>query len=112
MIEDFAGKTAVLTGAGSGNGLECPHRCRARLGMNLVLVDVQPKTPGRRRCRMTAAGSQVLAARSTCRTPPRWALAADVRDRLAPPFVFNNAGVGAGGLVWENSVADWNWVLG
>jgi NAD(P)-dependent dehydrogenase (short-subunit alcohol dehydrogenase family) len=26
--------------------------------------------------------------------------------------VFNNAGVGAGGLVWENSVADWEWVLG
>ncbi|KTT14569.1 SDR family NAD(P)-dependent oxidoreductase, partial [Pseudacidovorax intermedius] len=23
-----------------------------------------------------------------------------------------NAGVGAGGLVWENSVADWEWVLG
>jgi NAD(P)-dependent dehydrogenase (short-subunit alcohol dehydrogenase family) len=30
----------------------------------------------------------------------------------APHFVFNNAGVGAGGLVWENSVADWEWVLG
>jgi NAD(P)-dependent dehydrogenase (short-subunit alcohol dehydrogenase family) len=27
-------------------------------------------------------------------------------------LVFNNAGVGSGGLVWENSVADWEWVLG
>jgi len=27
-------------------------------------------------------------------------------------FVFNNAGVGAGGLIWENSVQDWRWVLG
>jgi NAD(P)-dependent dehydrogenase (short-subunit alcohol dehydrogenase family) len=26
--------------------------------------------------------------------------------------VFNNAGVGSGGLIWENSVADWQWVLG
>jgi NAD(P)-dependent dehydrogenase (short-subunit alcohol dehydrogenase family) len=30
----------------------------------------------------------------------------------APNFVFNNAGVGAGGLVWENSAQDWEWVLG
>ncbi|MGZ5132093.1 MAG: SDR family oxidoreductase, partial [Caldimonas sp.] len=30
----------------------------------------------------------------------------------APHFVFNNAGVGAGGLVWENTVADWEWVIG
>jgi short-subunit dehydrogenase len=26
--------------------------------------------------------------------------------------VFNNAGVGAGGLIWENTVQDWEWVLG
>jgi hypothetical protein len=41
VISDFRGKTAVLTGAGSGFGLECA-RIGARLGMNLVLVDVQP----------------------------------------------------------------------
>ena len=40
MITDFEGKTAVLTGAGSGFGLECA-RIGARLGMRLVLVDVQ-----------------------------------------------------------------------
>jgi NAD(P)-dependent dehydrogenase (short-subunit alcohol dehydrogenase family) len=40
-------------------------------------------------------------------------LAADVQQRFgAPHLVFNNAGVGAGGLVWENSVKDWEWVLG
>ena len=26
--------------------------------------------------------------------------------------MFNNAGVGAGGLIWEHSVQDWEWVLG
>jgi NAD(P)-dependent dehydrogenase (short-subunit alcohol dehydrogenase family) len=30
----------------------------------------------------------------------------------APHLVFNNAGVIAGGLVWESSVADWEWLLG
>jgi NAD(P)-dependent dehydrogenase (short-subunit alcohol dehydrogenase family) len=27
-------------------------------------------------------------------------------------LVFNNAGVGSGGLVWENTLKDWEWVLG
>jgi NAD(P)-dependent dehydrogenase (short-subunit alcohol dehydrogenase family) len=41
------------------------------------------------------------------------ALGAAVQARFgAPHFVFNNAGVAAGGLLWENTVADWEWVLG
>ena len=40
-------------------------------------------------------------------------LADAVQQRFgAPHLVFNNAGVGSGGLVWENTVADWQWVLG
>ena len=39
MISDFKNKTAVITGAGSGFGLECA-RIGAALGMNLVLADV------------------------------------------------------------------------
>ena len=30
----------------------------------------------------------------------------------APNFVFNNAGVGAGGLIWEHTLKDWEWVVG
>jgi NAD(P)-dependent dehydrogenase (short-subunit alcohol dehydrogenase family) len=30
----------------------------------------------------------------------------------APHLVFNNAGVGSGGLIWENTTQDWEWVLG
>ena len=41
------------------------------------------------------------------------ALGAATRERFgAPHFVFNNAGVGAGGLIWEHSVHDWEWVIG
>ena len=35
MIDNFAGKTAVLTGAGSGFGLEC-----ARIGVGVVGLEV------------------------------------------------------------------------
>ena len=113
MIKDFKGKTAVLTGAGSGFGLECA-RIGARLGMNLVLVDVQQDALDKASAEMTAMGAQVLARQLDVSSAEAMEqLAADVKARFgAPHFVFNNAGVGAGGLVWENSVADWNWVLG
>ena len=107
MIQDFKGKTAVLTGAGSGFGLECARIGAAR-GMNLVLVDVQPDALARAEAEMTAAGAQVLARRVDVSSAEQMeALATEVRDRFgAPHFVFNNAGVGAGGLLWENTVAD------
>lgn len=113
MIKDFKGRTAVLTGAGSGFGLECA-RIGARLGMNLVLVDVQQDALDRARAELEQAGAQVLARRvDVSKAAEMESLADAVQQRFgAPHFVFNNAGVGAGGLVWENSVADWEWVLG
>jgi NAD(P)-dependent dehydrogenase (short-subunit alcohol dehydrogenase family) len=113
MIENFKGKTAVLTGGGSGFGLECA-RIGAQLGMNLVLVDVQQDALDKAAAEMTAQGVQVLARKvDVSNAQAMEQLASDVKARFgAPHFVFNNAGVGAGGLVWENSVADWEWVLG
>ncbi len=113
MIDNFAGKTAVLTGAGSGFGLECA-RIGARLGMNLVLVDVQQDALDAAAAEAQAAGVQVLARKVDVSNAAQMEqLAADVQQRFgAPHLVFNNAGVGAGGLVWENSVKDWEWVLG
>jgi NAD(P)-dependent dehydrogenase (short-subunit alcohol dehydrogenase family) len=113
MIDNFAGKTAVLTGAGSGFGLECA-RIGARLGMNLVLVDVQQDALDAAAAEMRAAGSQVLACRVDVSNATQMEqLGADVLARFgAPHLVFNNAGVGSGGLIWENSVQDWEWVLG
>lgn len=113
MMTDFTGKTAVLTGAGSGFGLECA-RIGARLGMNLVLVDVQQDALDRATAEMAAAGAPVLARRVDVSSAAQMeALARDVQARFgAPHFVFNNAGVGVGGLIWENTVQDWEWVLG
>ncbi len=113
MIDNFKGKTAVLTGAGSGFGLECA-RIGAKLGMNLVLVDVQQDALDKAEAEMSVEGVQVLARKvDVSNAQAMEQLAADVQARFgAPHFVFNNAGVGAGGLVWENSVADWEWVLG
>jgi len=113
MITDFKSKTAVLTGAGSGFGLECA-RIGARLGMNLVLVDVQQDALDAATQEIQALGAQVLPFKldvsSACQME---AMGAAVLARFgAPHLLFNNAGVGSGGLIWENSVKDWEWVLG
>ena len=113
MITNIKGKTAVLTGAGSGFGLECA-RIGAKLGMNLVLVDVQQDALDQATAEMQAAGAEVLSFRlDVSRADQMQAMSQAVFERFgAPHFVFNNAGVGSGGLIWENTVSDWEWVLG
>jgi len=113
VISNFKGKVAVLTGAGSGFGLECA-KIGAQLGMKLVLVDVQKDALDASQAQMQALGAEVMARLVDVSNEGQMqALANDVLQKFgAPHFVFNNAGVGAGGLVWENTVADWEWLLG
>ncbi|MDY0747984.1 SDR family oxidoreductase [Paucibacter sp. R3-3] len=111
-MKNYQGKTAVITGAGSGFGLEVA-RIAAQRGMNLVLCDVQADALEKAAAEFEGK-VPVLARRvDVAKAVEMEALAADVKLRFgAPNFVFNNAGVGAGGMVWENSLADWEWVLG
>ena len=113
MITDFKGKTAVLTGAGSGFGLECA-RIGARLGMRLVLVDVQQGALDQAVAELTPSGVPILSFKVDVSSAEQMELMAQAvyRQFGAPQLVFNNAGVGSGGLIWENSVKNWEWVLG
>jgi len=113
MITEWAGKTAVITGAGSGFGLACA-RLAAQRGMKLVLVDVQKDALDTVCAEFQAMGTAVMARRvDVAHGGQMQALADDVFAQWgAPHLVFNNAGVAAGGLVWENTEADWDWVLG
>ena len=113
MLNDFKNKTAVLTGAGSGFGLECA-RVGARKGMRLVLVDVQQDALDRAAAELKDAGAEVLACRvDVSRADEMDALGQAVMQRFGVPhLVFNNAGVAAGGLIWETSAKEWDWVLG
>ncbi|NDF65005.1 MAG: SDR family NAD(P)-dependent oxidoreductase, partial [Betaproteobacteria bacterium] len=113
MITEFAGKTAVLTGAGSGFGLECARIAAAR-GMQLVLLDVQQDALDRAVAELSPQTTQCMArCVDVSDATQMQQVAHDVWATMgAPHLVFNNAGVAAGGLVWENSLDDWNWVLG
>ncbi len=117
MISHFKNKTAVLTGAGSGFGLECA-RIGAKLGMNIVLVDVQQDALDKATAEITAEtakyGGHVMSFRlDISKASEVEAMGHAVFAKLGVPhFVFNNAGVGAGGLIWETTLKDWEWVLG
>ena len=112
-MKNFKGRTAVITGAGSGFGLEA-SRIAAGLGMNVVMADVQRDALDKAAAEIAALGAQVLAFRlDVAKAAEVEALGAATFKRFgAPHFVFNNAGVGAGGLIWETTLKDWEWVVG
>lgn len=112
-MKNFKGRTAVITGGAGGFGREFAN-LGAKLGMHLVLADVEQKTLDAAAEELRATGAQVLAVKVDVAKPEAVeALAAATVERFGvPSLVFNNAGVGHGGLVWEHSLRDWEWVLG
>lgn len=112
-MRELKGKVAVVTGAASGIGRAMAERF-AREGMKVVLADVEEKPLAEARDTVARAGAEALAVRTDV---SRWedveALARRTFDAYgAAHVVCNNAGIGAGGLTWELSEADWQWVLG
>jgi len=109
----YQGRTAVITGAASGFGLET-SRLAAKRGMNVVMADVLDEPLAAAAKEIEALGVQVLPFKCDVRhAADVEALGAATQARFgAPHLVFNNAGVGAGGLIWEHSARDWEWVMG
>jgi NAD(P)-dependent dehydrogenase (short-subunit alcohol dehydrogenase family) len=112
-MKSFKGRTAVITGAASGFGLEVA-RIAAREGMNVVMADIQQDALTPAAAEIATGGAAVLPwVLNVSRAAEVEAMGAAVLARFgAPHFVFNNAGVGCGGLIWENTLQDWEWVLG
>ena len=112
-MKSFQGRTAVITGAASGFGLEVSRIAAAR-GMNVVMADVQADALGTAVAEITGLGAQVLPYRlDVAKAAEVEAMGAATVERFGVPHVvFNNAGVGGGGLIWEVGLRDWEWVLG
>lgn len=112
-MNSFQNKTAVITGAASGFGLELA-KLAAQAGMKLALADVQKEALDAVVAEFRARHVPVIAACfSVANGADYGVFAADVLAQWgAPNVLFNNAGVGSGGLIWEASQADWDWVMG
>lgn len=106
-------RVAVITGGASGFGREFALLA-GRLGMKVVIADVQDDLLKQTEAELLAQNVDVLAMHCDVRHADQVQALADasVQRFSAVHLVFNNAGVGSGGLIWENTQADWEWVLG
>lgn len=112
-MQSFAGKVAVVTGAASGFGREFA-RLGASLGMRLALADVELQALVRVVDELRAQGAEAFGEKVDVRHADEVEhLAERTIERFgAAHLLFNNAGVAAGGLLWEAGESDWQWVLG
>jgi len=112
-MQELKEKVAVITGGASGIGLAMAKRF-AREGMKLVLADVEEDALRRVEQEFRKAGVPVLAIRTdVSRSQDIERLAEKTLATFGSVHVLcNNAGVAPGGVVWESTVADWEWVLG
>lgn len=114
MISDFSGKTAVITGAGSGIGAALARRAAAE-GMNVVLADIRFEDAAK--VEADLGDGRALAVRTDVSDAASVASLADLAwDRFGSvDLLCNNAGIVPGGRhrkVWEYSLGDWQWSLG
>ena len=112
-MKDFQDKVAVITGGASGLGRAMAERF-AREGMRIVLADVEPNALAKAEAEMKAAGAKLISVRTdVSRAADVQALAQKTLAAFgAVHLLANNAGVAPLGNAWENSVADWEWILG
>jgi NAD(P)-dependent dehydrogenase (short-subunit alcohol dehydrogenase family) len=112
-MELFEDKVAVITGAGSGFGRAFAQK-GAELGMKLVLADIDRRALDEVVGSLAASGAEVIGVPTDVSDGSAVeALAQRTLDAYGKVHVlFNNAGVGASGFVWEMSGNDWSWVFG
>src|SRR4249919_2602683 len=112
-MKDLAGKTAVITGAGSGMGRAFAERF-ADAGMNIVLADVEVP-------RLDEAAESVRGRGVDAIAVPTDVSDADAVDRLRDAalerfgrvnLVCNNAGVAGGMSRGSTDLNEWRWVIG
>ncbi len=116
-MKEFAGKTAVVTGAASGIGRALADRFVAAR-MNVVLADIEEEALAKAVAELEARKARVIGIVSnTMLKDSVDELARQAIDRFGNVHILcNNAGVAnaasAGKSVWELPDADWQWVMG
>ncbi|MEO2167054.1 MAG: SDR family NAD(P)-dependent oxidoreductase, partial [bacterium] len=111
--KDLHGKTALVTGAGSGIGKETALLLGER-GADLVLCDLNEEGLAGTGERLRAMGRTVFMQRVDVADREQMRAFADaVHERVdAVDLLMNNAGVGLAGGLLETELADWDWILG
>jgi NAD(P)-dependent dehydrogenase (short-subunit alcohol dehydrogenase family) len=113
-VKDFKDKVAVVTGGASGIGRGLAERFGEE-GMKVVFADVEEEALKQAESEFREKGVDVLAVQTdVSKAEEIEKLAQQTLNAFgAVHIVCNNAGVaGAWGATWENTLADWNWIMG
>ena len=112
-MHEVEGKVAVITGGASGLGLAFAHRFAAA-GMKVVLGDIEIAALDNAVDGLRDVGAEVLGVRcDVSNAASVHDLARAVNESFgAAHVVCLNAGVATSGPLNEQSLADWEWVLG
>jgi NAD(P)-dependent dehydrogenase (short-subunit alcohol dehydrogenase family) len=110
--EKFSGGVAVITGAGAGIGAGLA-RYASRLGMTVVLADIDAAAIATLRAELYTAGCGALDVVCDVRDPDAvQELAEKVYRDLGPVrLLVNNAGIEQFGYLWDTPVANWQRVV-
>ncbi len=108
----FGGGVAVITGAGAGIGAGLARHAH-RLGMSVVLADVDGAAVAALRDEIVADGGRAVDALCDVRDPDAVTALAERTYRDIGPvrLLVNNAGVEQFGYLWDTPVANWNRVM-
>jgi NAD(P)-dependent dehydrogenase (short-subunit alcohol dehydrogenase family) len=113
-VRSLAGRTALITGAGSGIGRETALAC-ARRGASLALCDLNADALAETERLVRALGGErrVLGQCVDVASAEQMRAFADAvhRDVPAVDLLVNNAGVGLGGGMLDTSLEDWRWIV-
>ena len=112
-MKDFRDKVAVVTGSAGGIGRGLAERCVTE-GMKVVLADIEEDALKDTEAYLKKRGGDVIAAVTDVSRPEQMQRLADLTIETygGVHLLCNNAGVGAGGLIREHALADWEWVIG
>jgi len=112
-MQEFRGRVAVVTGAASGIGLALSRRFAAE-GMKVVMADIEKDALEHARSELEASGTEVIAVRTDVSVVDDLsALAEATLTAFGKVHVLcNNAGVFAGGTLWEAPRSDFEWTFG
>jgi NAD(P)-dependent dehydrogenase (short-subunit alcohol dehydrogenase family) len=108
-MKDLRGKTAAITGAASGLGRAMAFAF-AREGMSVMLGDVDEKNLLATEKEIRALGVKAASMRLDVSRAEE--VEAFAQKAGAVHLVCNNAGVSPLGAAWENTVDEWQWILG